>query len=65
MDTKVLHRRALFAVAVGAGIVTAATAAQAAAGVDCPVTHQAFKLALQQAAAADATGFNNNYWGSW
>jgi len=65
MNTKVLHRRVLFAVAVGAGIVTAGNAAQAGSigGVDCPVTHQTFKLALQQAAAADATGFDNNYWG--
>jgi uncharacterized protein GlcG (DUF336 family) len=64
MNTKVLHRRALFAVAVGAGIVTAASAAQAASGVDCPVTYQALKQKLQQAAAQDQTGFpNNHYWG--
>jgi uncharacterized protein GlcG (DUF336 family) len=61
MNAKVLHRRALFAVALGAGIA-AGSAAQAAGGVSCPVTHQTLKQKLQQAAAQDNTGFDNDYW---
>jgi uncharacterized protein GlcG (DUF336 family) len=62
MNIQVLHRRALFAIAVGAGIGAAGGAAQAAGGISCPVTHQTLEQKLRQAATQDNTGFDNDYW---
>lgn len=50
------------ALLVGMLISIAAPAAAQTAAPDCPVTYANLKSAVTQAAAADSTGLNNDYW---
>jgi uncharacterized protein GlcG (DUF336 family) len=50
------------AIAVAGAAAAALLASGTASAASCPVGHGTLKNQLQAAAAADSTGFNNNYW---
>ncbi len=55
-----IAKQRLLAAALTIGTIGGITSAQAQ--VACPVSYDALKAAVTQAAAADSTGFNNDYW---